>query len=115
MTREDINALFSSADMFVCPSRHEPLGNVVLEAWAQNTPAIATAAQGPKQLIDDGENGLLVPIDDYSLLAEKISCLINNKILREKIIGNANKKYQDEFSQKIIVGEYKRFFNSILD
>ncbi len=113
--REDINALLASADLFVCPSRHEPLGNVVLEAWAQNTPIIATAAQGPKQLIDDGENGLLVPIDDYSLLAEKISCLIKNKNLREKIIGNAKKKYQDEFSQKIIVEEYKRFFNSILE
>ena len=113
--REDINALLSSADLFVCSSRHESLGNVVLEAWAQNTPIIATAAQGPKQLIDDGENGLLVPIDDYSLLAEKISCLIKNKSMREKIIGNANKKYQDEFSQKIIVKEYKRFFNSILE
>lgn len=113
--REDVNALLSSADLFVCPSRHEPLGNVVLEAWAQNTPIIATASQGPKQLIDDGENGLLVPIDDYSLLAEKITMLIQNKKLRENMIDNANRKYQDEFSQKIIVEEYKIFFNSILN
>lgn len=112
--REDINALLSSADMFVCPSRHEPLGNVVLEAWAQKTPIIATAAQGPKQLIDEGENGLLVPIDDYFLLAEKITTLIDSKKLKESLIDNANRKYQESFSQKIIVGEYKRFLNSIL-
>jgi len=113
--RDDINALLSSADLFVCPSRHEPLGNVVLEAWAQSTPIIATAAQGPKQLIDDGENGLLVPIDDHSLLAEKISCLMQNKSLRDNIVANANRKYQERFSQKIIVKEYKRYFNFILD
>lgn len=113
--REDINALMSSADLFVCPSRHEPLGNVVLEAWAQKIPIIATAAQGPKQLIDEGENGLLVPIDDYSLLAEKIRTLIDNKKLRGDLIDNANLKYQENFSQKIIVGEYKRYFDFILD
>jgi len=113
--REDINALLSSADLFVCPSRHEPLGNVILEAWAQNTPIIATAAQGPKKLIVEGENGLLVPIDDHSLLAEKISSLIQNKNLRQNIIANGNRKYQEKFSQKIIVEEYKRYFNFILD
>lgn len=113
--RDDINAFLSSADLFVCPSRHEPLGNVVLEAWAQKTPIIATAAQGPKQLIEDGENGLLVPIDDDSLLAEKIRALIDNKKLRENMISNANKKYQEGFSQKVIVEEYKRFLNSILN
>ncbi len=113
--RDDINALMSSADLFVCPSRHEPLGNIVLEAWAQKIPIIATMAQGPKQLINEGENGLLVPIDDYSLLAEKIRILIDNKKLREDLIDNANRKYQEGFSQKIIVGEYKRYFNFILN
>ena len=112
--REDINALLASADIFVCPSRHEPLGNVVLEAWSQKTPIIATAAQGPRQLINDGENGLLVPIDDYATLAEKISYLIQGNSLRETIIDNAHRKYLEKFSQEKIVEEYKLFFNFIL-
>jgi len=113
--REDINALLASADIFVCPSRHEPLGNVVLEAWAQKIPIIATAAQGPKQLIDDGENGLLVAIDDYSTLAEKISCLIRENSLRKMIIDNGHQKYLENFSQNKIVEEYKIYFSSILN
>lgn len=113
--REDMNALLASADIFVCPSRHEPLGNVVLEAWSQNTPIIATVAQGPKQLIDDGENGLLVPIDDFSTMAEKISCLIQGNSLRKMIIENAHQKYLENFSQKKIVEEYKLFFGSIIN
>ncbi len=113
--REDINALLASADIFVCPSRHEPLGNVVLEAWSQKIPIIATASQGPKQLIDDGENGLLVPIDDASTLAEKISCLIQENSLRKSIIDNAHQKYLVNFSQNKIVEEYKIYFGSILN
>ena len=113
--REDINALLASADIFVCPSRHEPLGNVVLEAWSQKTPIIATAAQGPKQLIDDGENGLLVPIDDYSTLAEKISFLIRENGSRKIMIDNAHQKYLENFSQNKIVEEYKIFFDSLLN
>ena len=113
--REDINALLAGADIFVCPSRHEPLGNVVLEAWSQKIPIIATASQGPKQLIDDGENGLLVPIDDHSALAEKISCLIRGNSLRKMIIDNAHQKYLQNFSQNKILEEYKFFFGSILN
>jgi len=113
--REDINALLASADIFVCPSRHEPLGNVILEAWSQKIPIIATATQGPKQLIDDGENGLLVPIDDYFTLSEKISCLIQENSLRKMIIDNAYQKYLENFSQNKIVEEYKYFFGSILN
>jgi len=113
--REDINALLASADVFVCPSRHEPLGNVVLEAWSQKTPIIATAAQGPSQLINDEENGLLVPIDDYTNLAEKISYLIQRESLRKTIIDNAYIKYLENFSREKIVEEYRLFFGFILE
>ena len=40
--RRDVAALMAAADVFVCPSRHEPLGNVVLEAWAHRLPVVAT-------------------------------------------------------------------------
>src|SRR5258706_13129845 len=56
--REDTEAVLAAADIFVCPSRHEPLGNVVIEAFAQGLPVIATASQSPKALIEDGLNGL---------------------------------------------------------
>jgi glycosyltransferase involved in cell wall biosynthesis len=43
--REDAGALLAGCDVFVCPSRHEPLGNVVLEAWSASRPVVAAAAQ----------------------------------------------------------------------
>ena len=67
----EINA--AAADLIACPSRIEPLGNVVLEAWARQRPIVAAAADGPMELIRDRENGLLVPIDDPEAMARAIS------------------------------------------
>jgi glycosyltransferase involved in cell wall biosynthesis len=73
--REDVPALMAAADLLVCPSRHEPLGNVVLEAWAQRIPVIASAAEGPRALIVPGRTGLLVPVEDADALAAAIGLL----------------------------------------
>src|SRR5712671_1460630 len=60
--RDDVPALMATADFLVCPSRHEPLGNVVIEAWAAGLPVVATASDGPAGLIENGRSGLLVPL-----------------------------------------------------
>jgi glycosyltransferase involved in cell wall biosynthesis len=71
--RSDAGALYRAADLVVFPSRFEPLGNVVIQAWAYGKPVIAAEAAGPKALIRDGDDGLLVPINDDVALAEAIT------------------------------------------
>ncbi|WP_460842065.1 glycosyltransferase [Noviherbaspirillum agri] len=61
---------FRLADLFVCPSRHEPLGNVILEAWTNGLPVLSTRNEGAQQLIDPGKNALLVPIADPDAMAD---------------------------------------------
>jgi glycosyltransferase involved in cell wall biosynthesis len=73
--RRDVGALLAAAEMLVVPSRVEPLGNVVLEGMSAARPVIATAAEGPRELIADGVNGLLVPIGDDAALAAAIAAL----------------------------------------
>ncbi|MGA9866288.1 MAG: glycosyltransferase, partial [Acetobacteraceae bacterium] len=68
--REDTAALLATADVLACPSRHEPLGNVVIEGWSARTPVVAAAAQGPAELIAPGRDGMLVPKDDPAALAD---------------------------------------------
>ena len=70
--RSDRGALLKAADICVLPSRWEPFGTVMLEAWAAGTPLVAAASQGPSALIEDGGNGLLVPVDDAPALAAAI-------------------------------------------
>lgn len=68
----DPGAAFAAADLFVCPSREEPLGNVVLEAWGRGAPVVATRTAGPKELMVDGETGVLVEVGEPRALAEGI-------------------------------------------
>lgn len=74
--RTDTGALLAACDVFVCSSRHEPLGNIILEAWSAARPVVAIAAQGPAELIRPGETGLLVPPEDPEALAAAIAGLL---------------------------------------
>jgi glycosyltransferase involved in cell wall biosynthesis len=80
--RDDTAALMAAADMLVCPSRHEPLGNVILEAWAHCLPVIAAQAQGPLELIRPNSDGLLVPVEDADALAQAIRDLAGDMTSR---------------------------------
>ncbi len=70
--RQDIGALLAMADIFVSSSRHEPLGNMVLEAFSAARPVIAAAADGPLEVILPG-TGILVPLDDPTALAGAVT------------------------------------------
>jgi glycosyltransferase involved in cell wall biosynthesis len=58
---------------------------VILEAWRQGVPVVATSTDGPASLIIHGKNGLLVPINDAALLADAIGQLLHNPLMRETL------------------------------
>jgi L-malate glycosyltransferase len=67
---------YDFADVLVCSSRHETLGNVILEAWSHNLPVISTAAPGPMEIIKDGENGILLPCRNPEKLAGAVEQIL---------------------------------------
>lgn len=108
--REDIGALLGSCNMLVCSSRIEPLGNTILEAWAARVPVIAAASSGPAELISDGENGILVPIDDADALARAIERLVSDRSLAAALVASGRQKFEAEFSETRVVEAYREFF-----
>lgn len=68
---------FSLADAMICPSRKEALGNVILEAWSYQLPVVSTRTPGGLELIEDGINGLLCPLQDPPALAMAIKQLLD--------------------------------------
>jgi len=111
--REDTSALFAAADLFACPSRHEPLGNVIVEAWAHNVPVVASKSQGPAALIRDGENGLLVDVEDDKALASAIRRVRQDSDLRNRIVDAGRKSYEADYTEEKVVESYLRFFEQV--
>lgn len=112
--RENVSSIYAEADIFVCPSRHEPLGNVVLEAWVQGVPVVATMSEGPGELISDQASGLLVPIDNPAAMAEAIKKLVIDKSLADRLVTEGRKIYAERFSREIIVNSYLQLFSELI-
>ncbi len=111
--REDAPGLLAACDMLAAPSRLEPLGNTIIEAWAAGKPVIATATAGPKELIESGENGLLVPINDADGLARAMTGLASNQALRARLAEAGFARYQAAFSEASVVASYSAFFERV--
>jgi glycosyltransferase involved in cell wall biosynthesis len=108
--RTDASALYRAADVCVFPSRYEPLGNVVIQAWAHGLPVVAAASQGPAALIRDGEDGLLTPIDDADALAANIRRLLDDGALRAELARAGLERVEGEFSETAVVAQWRSLF-----
>jgi glycosyltransferase involved in cell wall biosynthesis len=108
--RNDTNALLAACDVLACPSRHEPLGNVVLEAWAQARAVVAAKAHGPAALIEDGKTGLLAPVDDADALAAGLRRVLETPTLSLDLAQGGFAAYQSSYTKAAVVRRYREFF-----
>jgi glycosyltransferase involved in cell wall biosynthesis len=111
--RKDTGALLELADCLVCPSRIEPLGNVILEAWAHRRPVVAAASAGPVGLIEDGRTGLLAPIDNFHALAARLRRVIDDAAFAESLGENGHAVYAARFSKQAVLCRYVEFFSKV--
>jgi glycosyltransferase involved in cell wall biosynthesis len=108
--RTDAAALYRAADVCVFPSRYEPLGNVVIQAWAHGLPVVAAASQGPSALIKDGQDGLLVPVDDPVALAAGVKQLLDDPALRGRFKAAGLARVEAQFSEAAVVAQWRSLF-----
>jgi glycosyltransferase involved in cell wall biosynthesis len=81
---------YEKAEFLVMTSRYEGFGLVLLESLSQSCPVIAFDCKcGPSDIVRDGENGFLVPAEDFAGLKEKITLLMDSPDLRKKLSDNA--------------------------
>jgi glycosyltransferase involved in cell wall biosynthesis len=108
--RDDPWALYRAADLCLFPSREEPLGNVVIQAWAYGLPVVAADAVGPAALIRDGEDGRLVPVDDPQALAGAAAALIGDPALRAQLAEAGRARVTDAFSKTAVVARWRALY-----
>jgi len=112
--REDKEALMATANICVFPSRNDAFGAVIIEAWAAKKPNIACKSPGPKAIISDNYDGLLVEIDDVNQLADAIKKVINNNKLRKLLVKNGYKKFMENYSDRAFSRNIIKIYNSVI-
>lgn len=100
--RTDRAALLEACDICVLPSRYEPFGTVIIEAWAAGRPLVATLADGARQYVTDGETGLVCPIDDAPALAACLRRLAGDPGLRARLAAGGRAAYAADFTREIV-------------
>jgi L-malate glycosyltransferase len=95
---KEVPELLSTFDLFISPSRSEPFGLSIVEAMAAGVPVLATASEGAREIIQDGETGRLVPIGDSHALAQAILDLRDDPSERERLAHNAQIAARARFS-----------------
>jgi starch synthase len=119
---------FAHAAVFCCPSIYEPFGIINLEAMACETPVVASAVGGIKEVVVDGETGFLVTLrqmaespfepidpDQYARdLAEKINILMADPQLRQKFGQAGRRRAIEKFSWRAIAAQTKSLYEELV-
>ena len=114
--KHDPAPYYQLADVFVCASVHEPLGNVILEAWANRALIVSTRAQGPLELMQDDVNGLLAPVSDAAGLAAVLaSALALDAGHRARLIEAGHGEVERHYSETAIVSAYRALYAGLRD
>lgn len=103
----------ANASIFTLTSTFEGFGLVIVEAMSCGLPVISyNCPCGPKDIISDGTDGFLVPLNDEQCLAEKINLLIENEALRKQMSEAALIKSQ-KFTAKEVISIWMNLFNTL--
>ena len=104
---------YAQSSLIVMTSNYEGFGMVLVEAMACGVPAVAFDCKcGPRDIISDGENGLLVPNGDIPGLAEAMMKLMGDYELRRRMSGKA-RQVVDTYSEKAVMDKWVRLFTSL--
>jgi glycosyltransferase involved in cell wall biosynthesis len=108
------HALLEATNLLVMPSHADSFGIVFLEAWAHGKPVIGAQAGGIPAVVDDGQNGLLVPFGDVPALAEAIRCLLTNPDLAQQFGANGRSKVSTHYTWSYVTDQVESHYHSLL-
>lgn len=112
---DEFLACYAAADCFVFPSYREGFPNTVLEAGAMGLPSIVTDINGSREIIVQGENGVIIPPKDADALYKAMLDMIRNKPARDRMAANARKMIASRFEQGFVRKCLLDYYDEILE
>lgn len=112
--RSDVRSLLHECDIFALSSHTEGLPNVVLEAFACRKPVVATSVGGTPEVVQQDENGFLVPAGEMGLFADAILKLASDPELRRNMGDNGYEHVMTAFGYAVQTDAYVEIFSELL-
>ena len=111
---DELLACYAASDCFVFPSYREGFPNTVLEAGAMALPSIVTDINGSREIIVQGENGVIIPPRDPKLLYHAMLDMIRNKSERERMVNNTREMIASRYEQGYVRNCLYDYYDKIL-
>jgi glycosyltransferase involved in cell wall biosynthesis len=111
---DNVNEFIDGIDVFVLPALEEPFGLVVIEAQMRGKPVIACKAGGPKEIIINGNSGLLVRPMDSSAIASGVISLFEDREYAYKLAVEGQKRALELFTAKRMADETALVYEELL-
>ena len=114
-SQKDVRPFYEQSDVLVFPSYREGFPNVVIEAGAMELPSIVTDINGSREIINHGENGVIVPSQNEHALWEAMKWMVEHPMEREKMAEKARpmvaERYEEGFVRKCLKDYYKKILS----
>lgn len=111
---DDLASLLAALDVFVSASHTESFGLAILEAMAYQTPIVATATDGAREILSHDETALLVPVEDPLRLAEAVTTLLGDAEKRILLAGRAGRVAREKFSLDRMIEKTENLYRAVL-
>lgn len=112
---KDIATFNAGMDVISLSSSNEGTPVSLIEAQAMNIPVLTTDVGGVRDIVLDGETGFIVPTNDIDSFSEKLSELIKNKEIREKMSQNGWNHVRDKFHYTTLVKNMENYYHELME
>lgn len=112
--QNNVPALLLGFDLYVAPSRREAFSLSLAEAESAALPIVASRVGGIPEVVSDGENGLLVPVNDVNAFADRILKFATNPRLCETMGKNGRLRYMQNFTVDLMVDQTESLYQKLL-
>jgi L-malate glycosyltransferase len=113
--RNDVPQILAASDIFLFTTNFEGFPNALLEAMAAKLPVVTTNFSGADELIRDGQNGVIVPMDDANAAAEALRTCVKNFRHAKGLGEEAYRSVESAFPMARMVEETEKLYHTLLD
>ena len=112
--QKDVRPWLAASDVFVFPSYREGFPNVVIEAGAMELPSIVTDINGSREIIIEGENGIIIPSKNVNELYKAMEYMLTNEDVRRYMANKTRSLVASRYEQSFVRNCLKRYYKEIL-